>query len=103
MAVTSRNIKCPKCAVFTTNADYCKSCGMLISHKKKEEIRAEAINEQIVNEEKYKIENPNWVIRLKKHPFVVYRVLGYLMYSVIFVVSAIGSVLAWSIAMLAAG
>ena len=103
MAVTSRSIKCPECGVFTTNADYCKNCGTLISFAKKEELREQAIKQEIIDEEQFKIDNPNWVERLKKHPFLVYRVVGYLLYSVIFVVSAIGSLLAWFVAMVAAG
>jgi len=103
MAVTSRNIKCIKCNVFTADADYCKNCGELISFKKKEELREEAIKQELVEEEKWKIEHPTWIERLKKHPFIIYRVFGYLLYSVIFVVSAIGSLLAWFVAMVAAG
>ena len=103
MAVTSRTIKCPKCGVFTTNADYCKNCGELISHQKKKEIKEETIKQEMVAEEQWKLENPNWVERLKKHPNIFYRTFGYLLYSFVFIVSAIGSVLAWSIAMIAAG
>ena len=103
MAITSRSIKCLKCDVFTSDADYCKSCGALISHQKKKELKEEEVKQEMVAEEKWKLDNPNFVTRLKKHPNVVYRVFGYLMYSVIFVVSAIGSLLAWFIAMVGAG
>ncbi len=103
MAVTSRTIKCIKCNVFTTDADYCSNCGELISFKKKEEKRAEVIKQELVAEEKFKLDNPNWIVRLKTHPFLLYRALGYLLYSVVFIVSAIGSLLAWFIAMVAAG
>ena len=103
MAITSRNIKCPDCNVFTADADYCKNCGALISYQKKEEIRAEVIQQEIVTEEKWKLEHPNKVAQLKNHPFWLYRGVGYVLYSVIFVVSIIGSAIAWIIAMLAAG
>lgn len=103
MAVTSRNIKCPKCNVFTANADYCKNCGALISYQKKQKIRAAVVKKELIDEEKFKLENPGWVERLRKHPFWLYRIIGGLLYSVIFVVSAIGSLLAWFIAMVAAG
>ena len=103
MSVTSRSIKCSECNVLTTNADYCKSCGKLISFQKKEEIREEAIKQEIVAEEQWKIDNPNWIERLKIHPFIFYRIIGYLLYSVVFVISAIGSLLAWFVAMVAAG
>jgi len=101
--ITSKSIKCLKCNVFTTDADYCSSCGELISHKKKKEIREDAIKEEMVAEEKRKLDNPNFVTRLKKHPNVFYRVFGYLLFSVIFVVSTIASALAWFIAMVGAG
>ena len=103
MAVTSRSIKCTTCNVFTENADYCKKCGQLLSYAKKEAIRATVIQEEMVQEEKFKLDNPNWVERLKKHPIALYRFVGVLLHSVIFVVSAVGSLLAWSIAMIAAG
>ena len=103
MAVTSRSIKCPECNVFTADADYCKSCGTLISFEKKEAIREQAIKQEIIDEEKWKLDHPNWVERMKHHSLLPYRIIGYLLYSVIFVVSAIGSLLAWSIAMIAAG
>ena len=103
MAVTSRSIKCTTCNVFTTNADYCKSCGALISHKKKQDLKAEDVKQEMIAEEKWKLDNPGWVERLKKHPFWLYKGIGYVLYSVIFVVSVIGSLLAWAIAMVAAG
>jgi len=103
MAVTSRSIKCTKCNVFTTNADYCKSCGTLISHQKKLEIREEVIKDELIKEEKWKIDNPNWIERMKTHRSLSHRIIGHLLYSVVFVVSAIGSMLAWGIAMVAAG
>jgi len=103
MAITSRSIKCLKCNVFTNNADYCKSCGELISHQKKIEIKKNKIKETLTEEEKWKLDHPNWVERMKQHPFMPYKIIGYLLYSVIFIVSAIGSLLAWSIAMIAAG
>jgi len=103
MAVTSRSIKCPECNVFTADADFCKNCGELISYQKKVEIKEEQIKKDLIKEEQWKIDNPNWVERMKKHSFMPYRLLGYLLYSVYFIVSAIGSVLAWSIAMVAAG
>jgi len=103
MATNSRSIKCSKCSVFTTNSDYCKNCGELISYQKKKEIKEETVKQEMVAEEKWKLENPSWVERLKKHPKLLYRLFGQLIFSVVFVVSAIGSLLAWGIAMLAAG
>lgn len=103
MITKTRNIKCLKCNVFTTDADYCKVCGTLISHEKKVILKEQNFKEDLDDVEKWRLEHPNWVERLKKHPSLVYRVVGHLLYSVIFIVSAIGSLLAWSIAMIAAG
>lgn len=103
MGITSKTIKCSECGVFTTDSDYCKNCGALISYQKKEEIRAEVLKKELIDEERYKLDNPSWVERLKKHPFWLYRIVGFLLYSVIFIVSTIGSLLAWFIAMVAAG
>lgn len=96
-------IKCQKCGVFNTNRDFCKNCNNLLSETIKR-IRKEGIVG--VDEYKkalHKKENPNFVERLKKHPFFLYRVLGWLMYSALMVISVIGSALAWFIAMIAAG
>ena len=72
MAVTSRNIKCPECNVFTADADYCKNCGTLISHQKKVEIKENDVKEALIEEERWKIENPNWVERMKHHSLLPY-------------------------------
>ncbi|MCH3885819.1 hypothetical protein [Tenacibaculum aquimarinum] len=49
------------------------------------------------------MENPGFAKRLKAHPFLLYRIFGWILYSVITVVSLIGAGLAWFIAMVAAG
>lgn len=103
MLKTSRNIKCSKCGVFTANSDYCKNCGELISYQKKRAIRAKKEAEKRVIEAKHEIDNPGLAERLKKHPFFLYRIVGWLLYSAIVVVSVIGSLIAWFIAMVAAG
>lgn len=98
-----RMIKCPNCGVFNTNAEYCKNCGELISHQKKIALKEEKIKQEQIEEVIYDMENPNLAERLKKHKNPFYRAVGWLMYSVIMVVSAIGAGLAWFIAMVAAG
>lgn len=103
MSKISSNIKCADCGVFTANSDYCKNCGALISHKRKLELRAEQIKQQQIEEAKRALENPNFVERLKKHPFFLLKIVGWFLYSVWFVVSMIGASLAWFIAMVAAG
>lgn len=96
-------IKCPKCGTFNSNADYCTNCGELISHKIKISLREEQIKEQHIEEIRWKMENPNWAQRLKKHKFIPYRIIGWIAYSAFMVVSAIGAAIAWFVAMVAAG
>ncbi|MGB1043133.1 MAG: hypothetical protein ACPGU6_07050 [Tenacibaculum sp.] len=103
MPKTSKNIKCSKCNVFTQDADYCKSCGDLISHQKKREIKQEAEKQKRIAVAKHQLENPNLAERLKKHPFFLYKIIGWVLYSAFLVISAIGAMLAWFIAMVAAG
>lgn len=98
-----RRIKCPNCGVFNTNKDYCENCGHLISYQKKREIKVEEVKQKRINEAKHEIENPNLAERLKKHPNLFFKAVGWVLYSVITVVSAIGAGLAWFIAMVAAG
>ena len=98
-----RMIKCPNCGVFNTNKEYCTNCNTLISHQKKREIKVAAVKQKQVDKAIYEKENPNLAQRLKKHPFWLYRIAGWLLYSTIMVVSTIGAGLAWFIAMVAAG
>lgn len=102
MSVT-KNIKCPNCGVFNTNKEYCEKCNTLISHEKKRDLKEKAYKETLINEAKEKLNNPNLAERLKKHPFFLYRIVGWVLYSAFLVVSAIGALLAWFIAMVAAG
>ncbi|MBU3012781.1 hypothetical protein KO506_15310 [Polaribacter vadi] len=98
-----RRIKCPNCGVFNTNKDYCENCGHLISYQKKRELKIKAEKQKQIKEAIREIENPNLAERLKRHPNMFFRVLGWVIYSAITVVSAIGAGLAWFIAMVAAG
>ena len=101
--MSTRMIKCSNCGVFNTNRDYCKNCNTLISNKIKREIKAEAVKQEQINEAIHDLENPNLAERLKQHPNAFYRATGWVIYSVVTVVSAIGAGLAWLIAMVAAG
>ena len=98
-----RIIKCPNCGVFNTNKEYCENCNALISHQKKREIKEAAVKQAQVDEAIHKLENPNLAERLKKHPFFLYKIIGWVLYSAIMTVSAIGAGLAWFITMVAAG
>lgn len=99
----SRMIKCPKCGVFNTNEDYCKNCNTLISNDKKRELKVAAFKQQHIDEAIYSLENPGLAKRLKQHPNLLYKIVGWILYSIISVVSIIGAGLAWMIAMVAAG
>lgn len=100
---TSSNIKCKECGVFTENADYCKNCGALISHKIERELRETAFKKEQIKEAKRALENPNLPTRLMQHPFFLYKIIGWILHSVFLIISAIGALLAWFIAMVAAG
>lgn len=99
----TRIIKCSECGTINKNTEYCTFCNALISDTKKRALKAIKVKEALIEEEKRKLENPNLAERLKKHPFFLYRIFGWILYSAIMVVSAIGAGLAWFIAMAAAG
>lgn len=99
----TRMIKCPTCGIFNTNRDYCENCNTLISNDKKIELKIAAVKQEQIDEAIHHIENPGVAERLKKHPNVLYRTVGWILYSVITIVSIIGTGLAWVIAMVAAG
>ena len=99
----TRIIKCPNCGTFNKNLDYCKLCNTLISHQKKREIKVANVKQKEIEKAIYNLENPNLAERLKKHSNIFYKILGWMLYSVILVVSAIGGALAWFITMVAAG
>lgn len=101
--MATRIIKCPNCGVFNTNKDYCEHCNTLISNDKKRELKIAAVKQEQIDEAVHRLENPGLAERLKKHPSLFYRIIGWVLYSVITVVSTIGAGLAWAIAMVAAG
>ena len=102
MSIT-RNIKCPNCGLFNTDKEYCENCNTLISNEKKRALKEEEIKQEQIDEAIYELENPNLAERLKKHPFFLYKIVGWILYSAIMVVSAIGAFLAWFLTMVAAG
>lgn len=102
MSIT-RNIKCPNCGLFNTNKEYCENCNTLISYKKKRVLKEEAFKQSQIEIAKHKIANPNLAERLKKHPFFLYKIIGWVLYSAFLLVSTIGAILAWFITMVAAG
>ena len=98
-----RIIKCSNCGVFNTNKEYCKNCNTLISDAKKREIKVAEVKQKEIDKVIHELENPNLAERLKKHPSFFFKMIGWLLYSAILVVTTIGAGLAWFIAMVAAG
>ena len=98
-----RIIRCSNCGVFNTNADYCKECNTLISYHKKREIKETKVKQIEIDKALHELENPNLAERLKKHSNIFYKIIGWLLYSAIMIVTTIGTGLAWFIAMVAAG
>lgn len=96
-------IKCSECSTFSTNSDYCENCGALISYRKKVDLIKEEQTQKRIDKAKWELENPNLAERLKQHPFFLYKVVGWVLYSAFLVVSALGAFLAWFFAMVAAG
>jgi len=96
-------IRCPNCGTMNTNRDYCSNCGTLISNDIKREIKEKEVKQKEIDEVIHELENPNLAERLKRSPNVFYRIIGWILYSVFTVVSAIGAAIAWVVAMAAAG
>ncbi len=103
MPVTTSYKKCPKCNTTNIDTDICKNCGEILSYKKKQELREQKMREEQITKLKEATDNPNFVERMKKHPFFLVRILGYMLYSVVVVVSVIGGGLAWLTAMVMGG
>ena len=97
------HIKCPNCGTFNTNKDFCESCNSLISHQKKRVARAALIHEKEVQEVKEELEKVSVSQRLMKHPFFLVKILGWCIQSIWFVLNIVGGLIAWFIAMVAAG
>lgn len=100
---TISHVKCPNCGVFNTNKSRCESCDFLISHQEKEATRAVEIKEKEISEAIEKIEQVNFVDRLRSHPFFLIRFLGWILNSIWIVLNIIGGLVAWFVAMVAAG
>lgn len=97
------HVKCPHCGTFNTNKDYCQSCNRLISEQKKRAARATQIVEAELQEIQKELGKETTVKRLKRHPFILVKILGWCLQSIWFVLNIIGGLIAWCIAMVAAG
>lgn len=97
------HIKCPNCGVFNTNKEYCTSCNELISHQKKRETRAAKIHVEEIEQAKEELAKMNLADKLKKHPFFLVKIAGWILHSVWLILNIIGGLVAWFVAMVAAG
>lgn len=97
------HIKCSNCGEFNTNREYCKACNVLISHKKKEQTRATIIKEKEISTAIEQLEKLNFADRMRKHSFFLIKIFGWALHSVWIVLNIIGALVAWFVAMVAAG
>lgn len=97
------HVKCPNCGVFNTNKEYCESCNTLISHQKKRETRAHKIKRKEILIAQEELEKLNFADKLRKHPFFLVKFFGWILHSVWIVLNIIGALVAWFVAMVAAG
>ncbi len=97
------HVKCPRCGIFNTDKEYCTSCNMLISHQKKRETRVTNIQKKELLIAQEELEKLNLADKLRKHPFFLLKILGWILNSVWIVLNIIGGLVAWFVAMVAAG
>ncbi|MFN0729887.1 hypothetical protein [Polaribacter gochangensis] len=100
---TISHIKCSNCGVFNTNREYCKNCNSLISHKKKEVARATQVQKKEIYLAKKKLEKLNFADKLRNHPFFLVKIVGWILHSIWLMLNIIGGLIAWFVAMVAAG
>lgn len=85
--------KCPKCATWNGDNDFCTVCGEVLSPQIIEE-RREAVLEEIRNSvppDKFDLFVEAW----KNHRFFLFRAVYYLFYSVAMIFMAIASFFAY--------
>ena len=97
------HIKCSNCGVFNTNKEYCESCNALISHQIKRETRATTIQENEIAKAQEALEKLNLADTLRMHPFFLVKIFGWILHSTWLVINIIGGLIAWFVAMVAAG
>lgn len=100
---TVSHVKCPNCGIFNTNKEYCEACNTLISHQKKREAKVVEVKRKEIKEAISELEKQNFADRMRKHPFFLAKVLGWVLHSVWILINIIGGLVAWFVAMVAAG
>lgn len=94
-------IKCINCGIYNKNRTRCKNCNTLLSHEDRRDQTIE--KEKQLQTEKIKKQSPGFIERLRFHRLLVYRIIGWVLYSGFVVVSAIGAFIAWLVFAIAAG
>ncbi len=100
---TISHIKCSNCGLFNTNKEYCDTCNALISHQKKRETKEVEVNEKEIKEAITALEKQNFADKMRQHPFFIAKILGWILHSVWILLNIIGGLVAWFVAMVAAG
>lgn len=86
-------IKCRSCNTWNKDVDYCVNCNAVISMEEEAKIEAEIEAEKIRNIPKSKFDV--FVEKWKNHPNILLKAVFYVFYSVYFIFTGIGAVLAW--------
>ncbi|MDR6967228.1 transcription initiation factor TFIIIB Brf1 subunit/transcription initiation factor TFIIB [Flavobacterium arsenatis] len=94
--------KCDQCGTTNLNRDYCEKCGNLINVTLKRKIKAENKATEKEEYKQTKEKKIGFVERLKVHQNPFFRFFGKVAWSVWVLVLAIGGVLAWIAAAVAA-
>lgn len=100
---TVSHIKCSNCGIFNINKEYCESCNTLISDQIKRETNVVKVKNKEIREAVIALEKQNFADRMRKHPFFLAKILGWILHSVWILINIIGGLIAWFVAMVAAG
>ncbi len=99
----TKHIKCPNCGIYNTDRDYCKNCNTLLSYEKIREL--EYAEEEKEREERERISEekfPSFYDKYKDHRYLIVRLLAKTSRSIWLGFLAVGILLAWIIAAIAA-
>jgi ribosomal protein L37E len=101
---STSHIKCSSCGTFNKNLENCEQCGALINPetilKKKTEQRRIKFDKKLAQNQ---MESKNsWIYKMRHHRFWIIRLVGHALYSVWFILVAVGSFLAWLAAAISA-
>ncbi|WP_178990994.1 hypothetical protein [Winogradskyella schleiferi] len=99
----ANHIKCPNCGIYNVNKDYCIQCNTLLSYEKRRDIEfAKAEKERRKRERIQKETSPSFYDKYKDHHLLGVRILAKAFRSFWIGFIAIGVLIAWIIAAIAA-